>query len=71
MVAHAFNPSTLEAGADGSLVSLRPAWPTEQVPDSQSHIGKLCPENQEQKDTNVTPHSSVAPLCLRVASRSS
>ena len=32
MVAHAFNPSTWEAEAGGSL-SLRPAWSTELVPD--------------------------------------
>jgi hypothetical protein len=31
VVAHAFNPSTQEAEAGGSL-SLRPAWFTEQVP---------------------------------------
>ena len=30
-MAHAFNPSTREAEAGGSL-SLRPAWATEQVP---------------------------------------
>ena len=31
VVAHAFNPSTQEAEAGGSLSS-RPAWSTEQVP---------------------------------------
>ena len=32
IVAHTFNPSTWEAEAGESLVSSRPAWPTERVP---------------------------------------
>lgn len=36
MVVYAFNPSTPEAGTDGSL-SLRPTWYTEQV-QGQPHL---------------------------------
>ena len=52
MVAHAFNPSTWEAEADGSL-SLRPAWSTEfQV--SQGYTEKSCLVNKtKQKNQKI------------------
>jgi hypothetical protein len=57
MVAHAFNPSTWEAEADGFLSS-RPAWSTEQseFQDSQGYTEKPClktppPNKQTNKQT--------------------
>jgi hypothetical protein len=38
-VVHAFNPSTQEAEAGGSL-SLKPVWSTEEVQDSQGYTEK-------------------------------
>jgi hypothetical protein len=47
MVAHAFNPSTLEAEAGGFL-SLRPAWPTK-YQDNQGYTEKSCLKNKNKK----------------------
>ena len=49
VVVYAFTTSTQEVEAGGPLVSLRPAWFTERVPDSQSHTEKPCLENQGKK----------------------
>jgi hypothetical protein len=48
VVACAVNPSTWEAEAGGSL-SLRPAWSTEWVQDSQGYTEKLCLEKPKKK----------------------
>jgi hypothetical protein len=44
MAAHAFNPSTWEAEADGWLesLSLRPTWPTDDFQDSKGYTEKPC-----------------------------
>ena len=47
MVAHAFNPSTEEAKAEGALSS-RPAWSTKQVPGQP----RLHRETLSHKQTN-------------------
>ena len=53
-VAHAFNPSTLEAEAGGSSVGSRPAWSTEQVPgQSGIHIEEPCLEKQNNKNADI------------------
>ena len=53
MVAHAFNPSTWEAEADGSL-SLRPAWSTEQVPGQfRATQGNPVLENKKQQQKHL------------------
>jgi hypothetical protein len=44
VVAHAFNPSTWEAEAGGSL-SLRPAWSIDEFQDSQDYTEKPCLQN--------------------------
>jgi hypothetical protein len=45
VVAHAFDPSTQEVKADGSLRS-RPVLSIEQVQDSQGYVEKLCLEKK-------------------------
>ena len=52
MVAHAFNPSTLEAEAGGSLSS-RPAWSTELVQDSQGYTEKSCLQRKKKRFIKV------------------
>ena len=47
VAAHAFNPSTREAEADGFL-RLRPAWPTK-FQDSQGYTEKPCLEKPKKK----------------------
>jgi hypothetical protein len=47
VVAQAFNPSTREAEAGGFL-SLRPAWSTKWVQDSQGYTEKPCLENKNK-----------------------
>ena len=51
VVAHAFNPSTWEAEADGFL-SLRSAWSTEWVQDSQGYTEKPRLEKQNKTKQN-------------------
>jgi hypothetical protein len=46
MLAHAFNPSTLEAEA-GRFLSLRPAWSTK-FQDSQGYTEKHCLKKQKE-----------------------
>ena len=47
MVAHTFNPSTIEAEAEaGGPLSLRPAW----FQESQGYTEKLCLEKQKPKN---------------------
>jgi hypothetical protein len=50
VVAHAFNLSTQEGEADGSL-SLRPACIQTEVQDSQMDIGKPCLKKQNETKT--------------------
>ena len=45
VLAHAFNPRTLEAEAGGAL-RLRSAWSTEGVPGQLRLHKETCPENQ-------------------------
>ena len=47
VLAHAFNPSTLEAEAGGAL-SLRPAWSTEGVPGQLRLHKETCLEKPNQ-----------------------
>jgi hypothetical protein len=60
VVAHVFNPSTWEAEASGFL-SLRPAWSTEWVQDSQGYTEKPCLEKQKTKSVL---YKSWGPLTL-------
>jgi hypothetical protein len=48
MVAHAFNPSTLEAEAGGFL-SLRPAWSTEWVPEQPELHRETLSQTKQNK----------------------
>ena len=57
MVVYTFNLSTRVAKAGGSL-SLRPAWSTKQVQDSQGYTEKPCltkpkPTNQTNKQNGL------------------
>ena len=51
VVAHTFNPSTLEAEAGGSL-SLRPAWSTEWVPGQPGIHRRTLSQKQTNKQQN-------------------
>jgi hypothetical protein len=48
MLAHAFNPSTWEAEADGFLSS-RPAWSTKRVPEQPGLYRETLSQKQKQK----------------------
>jgi hypothetical protein len=51
VVVHAFNPSTQETEAEaGGFLSLRPAWSTKRVQDSQGYTEKPCLEKQKNKN---------------------
>jgi hypothetical protein len=55
VVAHAFNPSTWEAEAEaGGFLSLRPAWSTKQIQDSQSYTKKRWLKTQNKTKQNKT-----------------
>jgi hypothetical protein len=58
VVAHAFNPSTWEAEADGFLSS-RPAWSTEWVPGQPG----LHRETLSQKQNKTHTHTKVENIC--------
>jgi hypothetical protein len=51
VVAHAFNPSTQETEAGGSLSS-RPAWFAEQVPGQAALLLRTLFQKQTNKQTN-------------------
>jgi hypothetical protein len=50
-MAHAFNPRTWEAEADGFL-SLRPAWSTVEFQDNQGYTEKSCLKNKQTNKKN-------------------
>lgn len=41
MVAHVFNPSTLEVEEDGSFISLNTVWSTKCIPDQPGLYGEI------------------------------
>jgi hypothetical protein len=47
-MAHTFSPSTWKEEA-GRPLSLRPAWSTEQFPDSQGYTEKPCLKKKKKK----------------------
>lgn len=66
VVVHTCNPSTQEADAGGSL-SLRPAWSTQRVPDSQGYIDYPCLEKQNKDPLqNQNPQENIEcpPECV-------
>jgi hypothetical protein len=67
VVAHAFNPSTREAEAGGSLSS-RPAWSTE-FQDSQGYTEKPCLEKQKQTKKKSVNEQTFG--CVEVATAGS
>ena len=69
VVAHACNPITWEAEAGESL-SLRPAWSTEWVPDSQGYTEKPClgkKKAKNKKQKQKTKKQTTAVSSVRVS----
>lgn len=52
MVAHVFNPNTLEVEEDGSFMSLNTVWSTKCVPDQPGLYGEILFQKKQNEQQN-------------------